>query len=292
MNTFKLLLRTAFCLLLGGAAPLVVADESDLIYGRGVHAFFDRDYEGTVTILLQAVEIKSIDPRPYYFLGLALLRQGKAEEADQYFRQAAQWEYSGRALRDYNVAEALRRIQGEDRLRIENIRTEERTNARMREQQQREARYGSENAAGRDALRQLAPPNQRAQDLAVLQGMAANSGNNAFGVGAMNPIGTADRIVAQRGSVNPFGDVVAATDEQPAPVELIVPMVRTPPRTAATPSTSPTARPGSAERGEVTGGDRESGPAGTMMSPPQSAREAARDIGRGLGSVFSRRASE
>ena len=294
MNTNKLLLIVACCFLLGKTTPVVVADESDIIYGKGVHAFFDRDYEGTVTMLLQAVEIKSVDPRPYYFLGLAYLRQEKTEEADQYFRKAAQLEYSGRALRDYAVSEALRRIQGEERLRLEQIRTEERTNARIREQQQREARYGSENAAGREAIRQLAPPNQRA-DLALLQGTTTNLGSNAFGVGPINPISESESIAVQRGGVNPFGEVTVETNGEETvtgPIFMARPTVApASPRGTPAPRSSTTA----------TVQEWESGPSGLsemvpglsmMMDPPQSAQETARSFGRSLGALFSRKANE
>ena len=186
MSNFKLLSVIVFCSLLGGAPitanTFVVTDESDYFYGKGVHAFFDRDYEGAVTVLLRAVEIRSSDPRSYYFLGLAYLRQDKTELAYQAFKQAALLEFSGRATRDYAVAESLRRVQGKERLRIEKIRSEERTNARIREQQRQEVRYGREGATGRDILWQSAPQNQ----------VAGNFGNNAFGVKPINPINMAE----------------------------------------------------------------------------------------------------
>ena len=293
MNIIKLLLIAVFCFLFEGTAPFAfTVDESDLVYGKGVHAFFDRDYEGTVTILLQAEEIKSVDPRPYYFLGLAFLRQEKTDEADQYFKKAAQLEYSGRALRDYNVSESLRRIQGEERLRLEKIRTEERTNARIREQQQREARYGSEGTASREAIRQLVPPNQRA-DLALLQGTAANFGSNAFGVGPMNPINENERIAVQRGSVNPFGEVTTETSEAETvtgPIFTARPVVA-----PARPQGTPAARPSTSTATAVPewdGGPSGLGMMNMMMDPSQSARETARGIGSSLGSLFSRKTTE
>jgi len=287
MNIIKLLLIVVFCFLFEGTAPFAfTVDESDLVYGKGVHAFFDRDYEGTVTILLQAEEIKSVDPRPYYFLGLAFLRQEKTDEADQYFKKAAQLEYSGRALRDYNVSESLRRIQGEERLRLEKIRTEERSNARIREQQQREARYGSESTASREAIRQLAPPNQRA-DLVLLQGTTANLGSNAFGVGPMNPISENERIAVQRGSVNPFGEVTTETSE----AETVTGPIFTA-RPVVTPVRSQGGTPSARQSTSVLSPGWDSGPSGMMMGPPQSPRESAREFGRSLGSLFSRKTTE
>jgi tetratricopeptide (TPR) repeat protein len=158
MSSLKRLSVLAVCFLFGGTvfagdSPIAV-DESVSIYGNGVHAFFDRNYEEAISILLKAEEIKSEDPRSYYFLGLAYLRQKKSERADRCFKKAAQLEFSGRAIRDYAVSESLRRIQGEERLRIEKIRTEERTNARIREQRLLELRFSKESAAAREDLLQ------------------------------------------------------------------------------------------------------------------------------------------
>ena len=294
INIAKLLLLTACCFLFGGATlcadTYTVADESDHIYGQGVHTFFDRDYEEAVTILLQIEDIKSNDPRPYYFLGLAYLRQKKTEEADQYFKKAAQLEYSGRALRDYGVSEALRRIQGEERLRIEKIRSEERTNARIREQQLREARYGSENAAGRTAIRQLAPQTQK-EDLAVLQGMAGTPVDNAFGVREMNPIAAEEEVAVRRVDANPFGGggtVEAEKDEDSVMPELILPVMRPP-----TPPASPTRTTAVPSAGRDRRNPPEAVPAGVnlMAAPTQGTKEVAREIGRGLGTLFSRKTS-
>ena len=287
MSNSKLLLMTVFCFLLGGvlfgASTFTVTDDSDYIYGKGVHAFFDRDYKGAVTILLQAEEIKSIDPRPFYFLGLACLRQGKTEEADQYFKQAAQLEFSGRGARDYGVAESLRRIQGKDRQRIEKIRSEERTNARIREQQHQEARFGSENAADRESLRRLTPQNQR-EDLAMLQRTAENFGDNPFGVRPMDPMNSAERnVIVRREETNPFGDVAAVTVSEtpvmPAPA----------PSTGSTPVTP--ARP---ERQFINPNvpvvEQERAQSGLNISPVRSAQAAAaKELGRGLGALFVRR---
>jgi tetratricopeptide (TPR) repeat protein len=164
MCRFKHLSVFALCVLLGGtvfagdstiyADSTIVADESVSLYGNGVHAFFDRHYGEAVKILSKAEEIKSEDPRAYYFLGLAYLRQKKTERAERYFKKAAQLEFNGRALRDYAVSESLRRIQGAERMRIEKIRNEERINARIKAQRQLELRYGKENAAAQDDLLQ------------------------------------------------------------------------------------------------------------------------------------------
>ena len=234
MSNIKFLSFLILCTLLGlggtalpGNPPFITdPDESDYIYGKGVHAFFDRNYEDALNILSRAEEIKSLDPRPYYFLGLAHLRQKRTEQADLYFKKAAQLEYSRVALRDYAVAESLRRIQGTERLRIENIRTEERTAARIKNQIVQEARYGTENAAARNALFQSLQP---VRETIVVPQEVHTLGENAFGVKPIDPIGTADvGTVIQRTEIAPFGGaVVSVTEAVPAS-----PVVQEPSRSA------------------------------------------------------------
>ena len=223
MNSSKFLPIVVFCVLFGGTmlvASTFVTDESDAIYGKGVHAFFDRNYEEAVKILSDADKLDTADPRPYYFLGLAYLRQKKTERADHYIEKAAKLEYSGRAPRDYAVSESLRRIQGEERQRIEKIRSEERINAQIREQRLLEIRYGKESATGREHLRQPVTQNRK-EDLTALQQVAESFGENAFGARAIDPTGTSDAIAARKRSEdNPFGEIVANIDALPKVVEI------------------------------------------------------------------------
>ena len=211
----------AFCFLFGGAvlvASTFVTEESEVLYGKGVHAFFDRNYAEAIKILSEVEELDSVDPRPYYFLGLAYLRQEKTGRADHYFERAAQLEYGGRAMRDYAVSESLRRIQGEERQRIETIRATERANAGQREQRLLEIRYGKENAAGREVLRQTVPSNRK-EDLEMLQKIAESFGGNVFEARAIDPTNTSEEIVATRRSgSNPFGGVSTSSDTLPATI--------------------------------------------------------------------------
>jgi len=220
MNSSKLFTIAAFCFLFGGAvlvASTFVTDESDVIYGKGVHAFFDRNYAEAVKILSEVEKLETADPRPYYFLGLAHLRQEKP--ADHFFKKAAKLEYSGRAMRDYAVSESLRRIQGDERQRIEKIRAEERVNAQQREQRLAEIRYGNENAAGREALRQTVPSNRK-EDLEAFQKIAESFGNNAFGARAIDPTNTSEEIIAARRTENnPFGGITTRADTLPEIIE-------------------------------------------------------------------------
>jgi hypothetical protein len=282
MSKFKLLSAIVFCSLLGGPAfavdSLFVTDESDYIYGKGVHAFFDRNYEEAITILSKAGEIRDNDPRLYYFLGLAYLRQQKSEQAYQYFKKAAQLEYRGRVARDYMVSESLRRIQGEERLRLEKIRTEERANAQRREQRLWEMRYGSATTAAENNLRHPASPNPSHQT-------ALGFGENAFGVKPMDPLNTAEEnAVVRKASINPLGEITMKTSEVPEMPMPTVPQNEEPVvvRTART-FVNPDALP---VRQETSGSQTTSN-----ISPVRSAQSAAaKQIGRTLGTLFSKKA--
>jgi len=313
----KILSVCLLCLFLGGVPiagnPFLITEESDYIYGQGVHAFFDRNYEEAVTILLRAEAIDTEDPRPYYFLGLAYLRQKQTEKADQYFRKAAQLEYSGRALRDYAVSESLRRIQGEERLRLETIRTAERANARIREQRIREARYGSNTAAAREALRDSLPQISYENAAALREVREVNRlGENAFDLHPLNPIGTPEESAVTRRaeSTNPFGSVAASTAGdsgmsdagQPSLAELLG-AVAVPERTPlpiVEVNTTSTGRPSTAPGSPAMEFDTEQHPMGMLpvgvsalaVSPSSTLLQsgAPRQLGRALGALFAKQA--
>ena len=278
MNSFNLLSAIVFCFL-GGAVVTAtdfpfVTEESDSLYGKGVHAFFDRDYEQAAAILAKAEKLKTNDPRLYYFLGLAQLRQKKTVLAEQSFKKAAQLEYSGRSLRDYAVSESLRQIQGNERMRIEKIREEARENAQVRERHLRERRYGRENATARENLRQNA-------DSATLQNVADDLGDSAFGVKPIDPLNTTmENIVPHRVVTNPFGEVTAVI-----PVETIESSNQEadapqPSRTVENPDVA------------VTTPEPVHGQTGVSANPVRGVQaSAAKEVGRALGTLFSGKAS-
>ena len=273
MSNFKLPPVLVFCILLGGAvfvADFVVAvDEVDSIYGQGVHAFFDRDYEEAVHILSKAERIKHNDPRPYYFLGLAYLRQRKTEQADQCFKKAAQLEFSERTLRDYAVSESLRRIQGAERQRIEKIRIDERMNAQAREQVLQEMRYGKENAAA-------------GEQLPALQQMENSFGNNPFGVKPMDPLNTSgESVVLTRTESNPFGGIMSGTGSIPEQVSAPTVQRTGEPAVVRTERTFVNPNIPAAQQDTA----RQTAAAGASMS------DTARQLGKTLGSMFSKKAS-
>jgi hypothetical protein len=94
-------------------------------YARGVDAYFSGNSAEAEQYLSQAVAELPDDPRPYYFRALVLLRSGRRDEAVSDMQIGAAVE-AGRP-RQFAVGTALERVQGGDRLLLEQYRREART---------------------------------------------------------------------------------------------------------------------------------------------------------------------
>jgi hypothetical protein len=108
-------------LLAGFLSAIGSADDPrvEKLYGDGVHAFYRGDYARAVQSFDLATGSGSLDPRVYYFRGFAKLRQNRADEARFDFQYGAQLEASqGRT----DVGRSLQRLQGHDRLLLEQYR--------------------------------------------------------------------------------------------------------------------------------------------------------------------------
>lgn len=103
------------------AAPSREADE---FYSRGVRAYFAGNNQDAELYLSLAAELRPDDPRIYYFRALALVRQGRTEEArgDIMVGGALEAAHPQR----YPVGSALQRVQGGERLTFERVRTDAR----------------------------------------------------------------------------------------------------------------------------------------------------------------------
>ncbi len=89
------------------------------LYGDGVHAFYRGDYSRAIQSFDVATAYGSLDPRVYYFRGAAKMRQGRRDEARFDFQYGAQLEAAqGRT----DVGRSLQRLQGSDRLLLEQYR--------------------------------------------------------------------------------------------------------------------------------------------------------------------------
>ena len=133
-------------LLVGGLASLSTVSlfAQDAVlgqeYGSGVHAYFSGDSQKAYDRLTTAIERGSKDPRAFYFRGLAYLKLGRPEEAKEDFRKGAELE-SKDINRFYNVGKALERVQGPERLELENYRVDARMIALEEVEKLRKERY-------------------------------------------------------------------------------------------------------------------------------------------------------
>ncbi|MDR1963545.1 MAG: hypothetical protein LBQ50_07180 [Planctomycetaceae bacterium] len=154
-------------------------NRSESLYGKGVHAFFDKNYSEAVDLLTQTEQLGSEDPRPYYFLALAHLRLKQDGKAENYFKKAARLEWEGQSARDYQVSEALRRIQGYERVDIERYRTQAKSDWQNAEKRKRDVLYANEKAEEKRILTEMAK-----HPVAVVD----------FGARSIDPLGTGKKI--------------------------------------------------------------------------------------------------
>ncbi|MCA9191619.1 MAG: tetratricopeptide repeat protein [Planctomycetales bacterium] len=99
------------------------------LYGAGVHRFNAGDFLGAEQLLNRVVAEGSQDARAYYFLGLAKYQSGNHIEAESMFEEAARVETQGKG--NFDVGQALQRVQGAVRSKIEIARRDARATARQ-----------------------------------------------------------------------------------------------------------------------------------------------------------------
>lgn len=126
---------------LGVCIPALHAQDNllDDLYGRGVHAYFSRNYEDAYKHLSDAATSGSQDPRVFYFRALTDLRLNKADEATADLKKATELEYNGDA--PFQVSKALERVQGNERLMIEDVRAKARLAIRNAAEERAKIRY-------------------------------------------------------------------------------------------------------------------------------------------------------
>ncbi len=125
----------ALCFSIGFAQSLQAQGDGHMeLYGEGVHQFFAGNLDDANQLFTRVIEAGTQDPRPYYFRGIVLEHQAGAGQAD--FEEAARLEAQG--SRAVAVGQALVRIQGSLRGKIERARRDGRVmykQARMEMQQ-------------------------------------------------------------------------------------------------------------------------------------------------------------
>lgn len=129
---FRIHLRLCFIAALVFALPAITtADENDArkSLGQGIHHL----HQGQLTEAIASFDVASVelsqDPRVYFFRGIAKSRTGDADAAESDFQRGAQLEaFLGRQ----DIGLALQRIQGVERITIEQHRTDARKLAKAR----------------------------------------------------------------------------------------------------------------------------------------------------------------
>jgi hypothetical protein len=137
--------------------PCAVAQDAQhrVLYGQGVHAYYNGDYESAVRYLTATISKDTDDPRSYYFRGLANAKLGNDEASLADLKTGAAIE----ALDDrgfYKISAALQRIQGQPRLQIEKLRKQARLELVAAEKVRLQARYEQQQSDEAVALRKPA----------------------------------------------------------------------------------------------------------------------------------------
>ena len=112
---------SALCVFLTAASLSAQEETPETLYARGVSLFFNDRYDEAEACFRKGIELSPDNPANYYFLGVAQLRLGRAEEAGESFAKGAEAELTPRG-RLVDVPGHLLRIQGDERLLIEQIR--------------------------------------------------------------------------------------------------------------------------------------------------------------------------
>lgn len=113
------------------------------LYGKGVHAFFEGDYEGAHGLLTEAVEGGTRDPRVYYFRAMAYHQLGRPDEAVDDMMLGARLEVAD-VNQFYPVSRSLERVQGRARVALEKYRRDARMERYQKANQRRRERFGGD----------------------------------------------------------------------------------------------------------------------------------------------------
>jgi hypothetical protein len=143
--------------------PCAVAQDAQhrVLYGQGVHAYYNGDYESALRHLTETISKNTNDPRSYYFRGLTNAKLGNDEASLADLKKGAAIE----ALDDrgvYQVSTALQRIQGQSRLQIEKLRQQARLDIVATEKVRLQARYEQQQ---KDETAVLRKPSQTAPSI-------------------------------------------------------------------------------------------------------------------------------
>ncbi|MGY8771557.1 MAG: hypothetical protein ACKVH8_24340, partial [Pirellulales bacterium] len=137
----------------GSSATEVLAQDQVVIelFGRSIHSYYRGEYQSALDNLDLAIEQGSVDPRYYYFRGLAKFALDQKSEADADFEKGASLELT--ATRSYPIGQSLERVQGAARLKLEEHRQNVRVKQYLKKKAWEQARYESLKQAEEEVLR-------------------------------------------------------------------------------------------------------------------------------------------
>jgi len=138
----RFMLRLVMGLAIVAFGKLAVGQDAIIseLYGKGIHAYFARDYAEAHKQFTASIEQGSKDPRCYYFRGICLAKLGRPEDAAADVKQGAVLEL-GNTEQLHDVSNSLQRIQGSDRMMIEKQRAAVRLEAARKAKALRDAMY-------------------------------------------------------------------------------------------------------------------------------------------------------
>jgi hypothetical protein len=133
-------LAAALVVSLGGVATHGQESAIAEVYGKGVHAYFARNYTDGYRYLSEAISAGTQDPRAYYFRGLCLMQLGREPDAKLDFTQGTKLEMAG--LEQFgDISRSLERVQGNARRTLETYRSQARMAVVSSQQRQRMGRF-------------------------------------------------------------------------------------------------------------------------------------------------------
>ena len=157
--TRNLLVQIGLAITITLTASTLQAQQDELLadlYGRGVHAYFEGEFDTAHKLLSDAIEQKTQDPRCYYFRGATYTRLGRSEQATKDFQEGARLEAQD-TQDTYPVNRSLQRVQGKVRITLEVHRQQARLELRKYEERRQRIRYETLQASEKDVLRNPQP---------------------------------------------------------------------------------------------------------------------------------------
>ena len=206
--TRNLLVQIGLAITVTLTASTLQAQQDELLadlYGRGVHAYFEGEFDTAHKLLSDAIEQKTEDPRCYYFRGATYTRLGRPDQATKDFQEGARLEAHD-IQNTYPVNRSLQRVQGKVRITLETHRQQARLELRKYEEKRQRVRYETLKAAEKDVLRDPKP--QPPANVPTVPDDAKLDPSNPF---SGDEAGTLGGGTAQATKQNPAGQSSVAT---------------------------------------------------------------------------------